>query len=165
MALFNNPAEIIIEAGNLDLETSGNIMIETAANEFTAECSEIPTLEEDAVFYTEEVVPVFGVNKVTGIKAVVELESVVKFMNSNDIEDIADAVTKIAEHYELNATDLGIVIESNEELEETVQEAKVAAKKGLKKALGKVGDAANALKDIKNKGIKVFKKKPNKKKK
>ena len=165
MALFNNPTQIIIEAGNLDLETSDNIMIESAANDFATRCSEIPTLNEDTIHYSEEAVPVFGVESTPGIKGVVELENVVKYMESNNVEDVCEAVEKIAEHYGLNSKDLAIVIESDDDLNNTLQEAKVAAKKGNKSGLVKVGKAAEVLKNIKNKGLKIFKKKPSKKKK
>ena len=164
MGLFNNPAQIIIEAGNMDLETANNIVIETAANELAEITSEIPTLEEGTIFYTEEVVPVFEASKESGVKGIVELESVVKYMESNEIEDIAEAVEKIAEHYELQASDLGVVIESAEELEEVIQEAKKAAKKGMNKKLVDIGGAAKMLKNIKNKGVKIFKKGSSKKK-
>ena len=165
MSLFSNPAQVIIEAGNMDLETSNNIVIESAANEFSEISSEIPTLEEGTIFYTAEVVPVFEAAEKTGVKGVVELESVVKFMESNDIDDIVDAVERIAEHYNLEGSDLGVVIESTEELEEIVQEAKAAAKKGMNKKLVDVGGAAKMLKNIKNKGVKIFKKDSSKKKK
>ena len=165
MGLFKNPAQVIIEAGNMDLETSNNIMIESAANEFEEISASIPTLEEGTIFYTEEVVPVFEASEKSGVKGVIELESVVKFMDSNDIENIEEAVERIADHYGLQVSDLGVVIESAEELEEIVQEAKKAAKKGMDKKLIDVGGAAKMLKNIKNKGVKIFKKDSSKKKK
>lgn len=165
MALFNNPAQVIAEAASIDRATMSDVVNESEANEFRSEYKNIETLEEDTIFYSEEVVPVFEVSNKTGVKGVVELENVVKFMECNDIEDIGEALDRIAEHYDIEGTELGIVIEADEELDDIVQEAKTSAKKGNKKMLGKVGDAAKALKDIKNKAIKVFKKPAKKKKK
>lgn len=173
MSLFNSPTDVIIEAANLDMRSTIDISLESAIDGFNSEYDSIPTLEDGVISYTEEVVPVFAYNDM----AVVELESVVKFMESNDITDIEEAMQLIAEHY--GVEDLGIVIESDceckkgkgkkedddddDDYDDDFEEACAGrtANKAKKKEL-KV--ATEALIDLKNKGFKLFKK-PSKKKK
>lgn len=168
MALFNSPTDVIIEAANLDMKSAGDISLESAISAYNTEYDSIPTLEEGIISYTEEVVPVFGYNDM----AVVELESVVKFMESQNIEDIETAMKMIAEHYEIE--DLGIVIESDckckekddddddDDFEDDFEES--CANRNKNKATKKeLKVATESLISLKNKGFKLFKK-PDKKK-
>lgn len=159
MSLFNNPTDVIIEAGNMDLASANNVLIESSANDFRSTYTALPTLEEGTIVYTEEAVPVFAYNNM----AVVELENVVKFMESAEIENVEEAVRMIAEHYGIK--ELGVVIESDEELGIAIEEAKSAAKKGDMKNGKKLEVASNMLKDLKDKGLKIFKKPKKKSKK
>lgn len=152
MSLFNNPADVIIESSKLDLASASNVLIESTVNSFKETCRAIPTLEEGTIAYTEEVVPVFAYKDT----AVVELENVVKFMESNNISDIAEAARRIAEHY--NIPEVGIVIESDEELEDGIEEARRGAKQGDEDAIKKMEVATESLKEFKEKGLKLFKK-------
>lgn len=171
MSLFNSPTDVIIEAANLDLGSTGDIALESAINDFNNEYDSIPTLDESTIVYDEEVVPVFAYNDM----AVVELENVVKFMESQGIEDIEEAVKMIAEHY--NVEELGVVIESDceckkkkkdddddddDDFDDDFEEA--CATRNVNKAKKKeLKVATESLISLKNKGFKLFKK-PSKKK-
>ena len=154
MALFKNPAEVIAEASMADMAAS-NILVESAADEFARECDSLSTLGADVVFYTEEVVPIFDAGN--GV-AVVEMDNLVKFMESSNIEDVGEAIDRLAEHYDIDPRNLGIVVEDADTIDDAISEAKVNAKHGDKKKLGVVAKAGDLIKDLKDKGVKIFKK-------
>lgn len=155
MGLFKRPADIIAEAGNLDLGTTENILTESAINDFAAEVHNIPTIEEGYLQYSEEVVPVF---EYAG-GAVVELDNLVKFMESNNIEEVTDALNRLGEHYNIDPESIGVVIESDEELGEVLEEAKKIKDPMIKgKKTGVLNSARETLEKLKNSSVKLFKK-------
>lgn len=155
MGLFKRPADIIAEAGNLDLSTTENILTESAINDFVAEVHDIPTIEEGCLQYSEEVVPVF---EYAG-GAVVELDNLVKFMESNSIEEVTDALNRLGEYYSIDPESIGIVIESDEELGEVLEETKKIKDPMIKgKKTDVINSAREALEKLKNSSVKLFKK-------
>lgn len=155
MSLFRRPADVIAEAGNLDLDTTENILTESVVNDFAAEIKDIPTIEEGYLKYSEEVVPVFEYAN----GAVVELDNLVKFMESCEISEVTDALNRLGEHYNIDPQSIGVVIESDEEFAEVLEEAKKAKDPTLKgKKTGVLNSARETLEQLKNKSVKLFKK-------
>lgn len=164
MALFKNAAEIIAESAELDLEVmaASNILTEEVTNNFLAETKNIPTMEDGFLVYTEEVVPVFAYKDM----AAVELDNLYKFMESSGHESVTDALNALGEHYNLDPQNICVVIESDEEIYEALEEAKKTTGLGIKeKKLGIMDKATDTITDLKDAGVKLLKKPAKKKKK
>lgn len=163
MALFKNAAEIIAESAELDLQVmaASNILTEEVTNNFLAETKNIPTMEDGFLVYTEEVVPIFEYKDM----AVVELDNLYKFMESSGLESVTDALNALGEHYNLDPQNICVVIESDEELYEALEETKKSTGLGIKeKKLGVMSKATETIFGLKDAGVKLLKK-PVKKKK
>lgn len=163
MALFKNPATIIAESAELDLEVmaASNILTEEVTNNFLVETENIPTMEDGVLVYTEEVVPVFSYKDM----AAVELDNLQKFMESSGHESVTDALNALGEHYNLDPQNICVVIESDEAIHEALEEAKKTTGFELKdRKLGVMNKATETIFGLKDAGVKLLKK-PNKKKK
>lgn len=149
-----NPIDIIAESAAMDMLMSNDTIDESVTSVFESMVKDIPELYKDLP-YTEEVVPVFSDDNGG---AVVELESVLKYMQTADIESCSEAVWNLAEYYNIPTSSIAVVIEDEDSLLEAVKEAKLSSKNGKKHKIKAVEKAKDALEDLKDKKIKVFKK-------
>lgn len=123
----------------------------------------------DDLDYEDDMVNVIEVDEAAGVKYVMEMDSLYKLMESKNI-DVYNAFQSVCECNNLDPNNVGIVIESDDEADDFVDEVKDCQKdsKTEKKKHKQVKEAYDFLKNLKNKGIKTFKKKSknkNKKKK
>ena len=97
-----------------------------------AECiKDMPIIPKELVGYKCDMVPVF--TNESGY--FVEMDNVVKYMNSCEITDVKEAMENIAEANELEASQLSLVIETREYMESVIEEANELSKLGDKSLL------------------------------
>ena len=120
-------------------------------------------IDGNAIVYTPASIPVLQVDSEDDHPFIVELDMLAKYMQSNSIVDIEQGIKDIAEANHIDASDLYVLIESEDETQEYLQEAKKIKKAtGDKKKLKGTYDTAKVLNMLKTKGIKVAKKKSKK---
>ena len=161
--LFKNVTQILSEA------CKSNVTIKEIDDELQDELmSEIDELEElDCdICYTTEMVNVLEQETKFGRRYLVEYENLVKLIEGREI-DIRDALELVCEHNSIGIQDTYVVIESQETLAESISEIKdsiLEACNPVKKAKrrNKLAKCNEMIKNLKNKGIKVVKKKSNK---
>lgn len=155
MSLLNNTHQILVEASKSELCMADNIFEDDIECSFENTWKDLPELSRP-LMYTEEQVPVFGIDEGA---IVVEYDNLAKYMESNNITDIVEALNSLNEYYNLGQP-IGIVVESYDSAVEVVEEAKKLNQKAAEKSgLAKVKSSTNLIKDLKEKGIKVWKQK------
>lgn len=117
----------------------------------------------DELSYNEEMVHVICQESSEGYsKYLVEFDMLSKYMQSTGLP-VKEALIKICEHNCISLGDTYLVIESVEDIRESVQEAKATIKgaKGIckDKAKKKLDETGKTIKDLKDKGVKLLKKK------
>lgn len=159
--LSTNVHTLLMEAARSELSAADNIAEDDVESSFEQMWANMPELK-DTLFYTEEQVPVFRIGGEAEPITVVEFDSLAKYMESNNVTDVVDALNKLREYYELD--ELSIAVESYDEASEVLEEAKVLGHKaGNKVGLAKIKASTELIKDLKEKEIKIFKQKGKKK--
>lgn len=121
-------------------------------------------IDGNAIVYTPASIPVLQVDSEDDHPFVVELDMLAKYMQTNSIVDIEQGVKDIAEANHIDASNLYVLIESEDEVREYLEEAKKIRKAtGSKKKIAGTINTASILNKLKTKGIKIAKKKPSKK--
>ena len=153
MSNLLNTHELLMEAARSESSKADNVYEDDVESGFEDMWAELPELSAPLV-YTEDAVPIFGIEG----NIVVEYDSLSKYMESSNIKDVVEAIEKLKEHYNLD--DLGIVVESYDTAVEVLEEAKkIGSKCTDKSGLIKIKTSTNLLKSIKDRGIKIFRKK------
>lgn len=148
-----NTHELLMEAARTESSMVDNVCEDDIEAGFEDMWADLPELSAPLV-YTEDAVPIFGIEGAI----VVEYDSLSKYMESSNIKDVVEAITKLKEHYNLD--DLSIVVESYDTASAVLEEAKKISSKSLDKSgLNKIKTSADLIKGIKERGIKVFRKK------
>lgn len=122
-----------------------------------AELDELEELDE-AICYTAEMVNVIAQETSYGSRYLVEYDNLNKLMESYGVDEV-QALNMVCEHNLLNMADMYVVIESVDYVKEMINEAKSG--KGPAKSK-KLANCSKAIKNLKNKGIKVMTKKKRK---
>lgn len=164
MSLYKNSFQILKEASGAE-DLDSDLDLDDVEVGFEDTFGDIEELDDDELNYTEETVNVFAQETSEGTRFLVEADLLAKFMMAQNITDISEAMTRVAEHNELDVQAMAVVIESDDYMMELIEEARK-----MKKAGGKTKDKAKELqstidvvKMVKTKGIKVVKKKSRKK--
>lgn len=165
--MFKNALTIISEAAGSDEYNTDDVSFELDdefENDIEADYTDFDELEDDEnIEYTAEMVNII---KTKRGRLVMEFDMLAKYMNSANITDIEEAMQNVCEANGADYDNTYLVLESQEDMMSIVQEAKSKLNKKAKvKIFTKLRDSSNFLKTVKNKGIKVVKKKSNKKKK
>ena len=155
---IKDPYEILIEACKSECGECNDLIEDEVRQEIEDEYVEIEELEDD-IEYNEDMVPVIQQEVEEGFRYLVEMDNLAKFMDSVEEEDPEEALKRIADANELEEATMCIVVESDQYIQQLISEAKTANKAGSKVKLGKLSASAKLLKNLKNKGIKVLKKK------
>lgn len=154
-----NPLTTLLEASRTEASLADNLYDDDIEATFESCYKELP--EVDQPFYSEEAVPVFG--GADGA-VIVEADNLARYMESNNITDVAQALSNLAEHYNQDPRNMVVMVESEDEAREVVEEAKSLAQKMADRSkLVKVKSSTDFLRDLKVKGIRVAKKKSKKK--
>lgn len=158
MSLLNNAHQILVEASKSELCMADNILEDDIECSFEDTWKDLPELSQP-LMYTEEQVPVFGIGEGAERAIVVEYDNLAKYMESNNITDIVEALNSLKEHYNLEQP-IGIVVESYDSAVEVVEEAKKLNQKAAEKSgLAKVKSSTDLIRDLKEKGVKIWKQK------
>lgn len=162
--IYKEPYAILCESAKCecDEEDLEDLELDDAEDELTGEMDPVDVVDDD-IIYSEEMIPVIRI----GENYVVEFDMLAKYIDSHPNVEISEALDLIATHESnmLTPGSIGILVESDDYADQLIQEAKAAKRTASsKKKIKKVKDTASFLKNIKNKGIKVFKKKSKKKK-
>jgi hypothetical protein len=126
------------------------------------EALDVNTIDEDLLDVTEESVRIF--NDAYG-NYVLEYYEVLKLAEAKDCSTI-DALESLAEYYNeqganINANNFAVVVESDDFFEEAIYEAKC----GNKKKKSKIKKSLEDIDELKEKGVKIIKKKSKRSKK
>ena len=160
---LKDPYDILTEACKSECGECDDLIEDEVEQELEDEYEEVEELEDD-IEYNEDMVPVIQQDIEEGSRYLVEMDVLAKYMISSKEEDPAEALKRIAEANSLEPSSMCIVIESDDYARELIEEAKTTKKKtGSKFKLNKIASSSKLLKHIKNKGIKVLKKKSKKK--
>lgn len=160
--------DVMVESANSEEYTLNDLFDDETEKEFNAAIDDIAELQESLV-YTPDMVPVIKHEN----NFYIDLGDVYKVMEcSNDDCDEFDAVSNIVSANDdegMTLENTFIVVESKEYMMNIIAEAKAAtkSKSGVNKKTGKarLTAAADAFKNMKNKGLRLVKKKVKKKKK
>lgn len=158
MNLLSNTHQLLVEACKSELCMADNIMEDDIESSFEDTWKDMPELSQP-LMYTEEQVPVFGIGEGAERAIVVEYDNLAKYMVSNNIEDVVEALDRLKEHYNFEQP-IELVVESYDSAVEVVEEAKKLNQKAAEKTgLAKVKSSTDLIRDLKEKGVKVWKQK------
>ena len=171
MSMFNkNAFEIISEASLTDNFMTNPVFDSDVDVEFSSLYDSIAEVPEAEVIYPAESIPVLKCSCKNPDRCekdccdeaasyFVELDMLEKFMESNQITDVAEAMQILANENDISLDEFAILIESEDVAREILEEAKKHKKAtGNGKKITGVYTTANLLKGMKTKGIKVAKK-------
>lgn len=143
-----NAIESVLSKGNRNLTK----LVETGI-EMDDVMDDIDSLSEP-ITYMDEMVPVIKY----GGNCLIEMSDLEKYMETNDITDYAEAVENIARVNRLNVSEMAVLVESQDYFEIAIHEAKKTHKALPKKMIG-IEKVLKAISSVKDKGIKVVKRK------
>lgn len=150
-----NTHHLLAEAARAELNTADNIYEDEIETTFEDMWSDLPELNQP-LEYTAEAVTVFGIPNGAEKAIVVEYESLAKFMEFNNIDNVVEALDSLKEYYNLD--DIGVVVESYDSAVVVMEEAKKLNQKAAEKSgLAKVKSSTDLLRDLKDQGVKVWK--------
>jgi hypothetical protein len=145
---------LLTEAARTELSITENVTVDDVSSTYESAYRHIPALPDGIVVYSEETVPVFALEEGSR-RAVVEEDTLAKFMGHNNITDVLDALDRLKEYYQLESLD--IVIESESEAAETLEEAKKMKAGGSSAGLKKIKATTKTMDTLKKKGVKLWK--------
>lgn len=162
--LFKGVTQILSEACQSDTVYL-NEMNNELQDELMSEIDELDELNCD-LHYTVEMVNVLEQETKYGRRYLVEYENLVKLMENSQL-GIKESLDLVCEHNMIGIQDTYVVIESQDVLEESISETTDSISETsnpLSKAnrRNKLAKCNKAIKDMKNKGIKILKKKSKK---
>lgn len=153
-----NPYEIISEACRAELNECDSADISCNAAELNDVVSDVAEVNGDIPFHAD-MVPVVSEDTEEGTRYLIDSDLIAKFMDVNGMDDIEAAVAAVADANDIPAADCYVVIPSNDDMDDWVQEAK-ACKSGHR-----LSSTKEFLKKAKASKVCLLKKKCKKKKK
>ena len=149
---IRNPYDLLLEAAGDDLtaNTEGCIT-ENAIHE---SLNSIEEVDEDIVI-APNMVPVIRVSE----SYLVEMQAIASFMKSNGITSTEKALDAVAEANNLMPKEVGLLIESDDYVDNMLEKANCKPKKAKNKVLDKVRKATKLTDKLKKDGYTVKKKK------
>lgn len=151
--LFKNLAQVLSESCETEIDEFEDFEDE----EILDELEELEELEE-AICYTAEMVNVIAQETSYGSRYLVEYDNLNKLMESYGVDEV-EALNMVCEHNLLNIADMYVVIESVDYVKEMLNEAKCGKGPAKSKKSKKLANCSKAIKNLKNKGIKMVTKK------
>lgn len=162
--LFKNVTQILSEA--CQSEISLPEIDDELQDELMSEIDELEELDCD-ICYTVEMVNVLEQDTKYGRRYLVEYENLLKLSEGTDL-DIKEALNLVCEHNLIGIQDTYVVIESQDILEESISETTDSISEACNpvsraKRRKKLAKCNEVIKNMKNKGIKIVKKRSKKK--
>lgn len=149
--LTKSTVDIIKEAALAEEFQVSDIESDELKSNFNECVNNIPVIAKEAVAYNSKMVPVFQYESVY----FVEMDTVVKYMNSFEITDIKEAMENIAESNEIEVEDMSLVIESEEYMSSVIESAIVQSKAGDKSLLESCELAVKLINMLESEGVRV----------
>ena len=143
--------DVIKEAAKTEEFNTNDFDSDELRNSFNECISNIPVIGKGIVAYRSEMVPVFKNES----SYFVEMDNVVKYMNSWDIRDVKEAMENIAEANEIPVSELSLVIETKEYMESVIESASELSKLGSKELLENCELSVKLINMLKSEGINV----------
>lgn len=152
MPFVKNAMDLLIESAEADLKTdTKSVVRESTIRSGYSSISEA----SEPIIYGPEVVPVIQIDD----GYYTEMNFLYPFMNTNGIKSIAEALNYVAEANNLSEGDIGLLIESEGDVNECINKALESGNAKKKdNVLTKIGKAVDLTGKLKGKGIKVKKK-------
>lgn len=149
--MLKNAFNIITEAVKSETSVVNNCSDKFAENELIETMDNLEEMdEEDVVPYTEYMINIFESRGTYFVEA----DDLVRLMKDKHYRSLSEAAFNVANHYSIDANNMAVVIESNDDVVDFIKEETKDKKKKTAKANGLI----NAVKDLKDNGIKVLKK-------
>lgn len=150
--LVKSCTDIIKEAAALNEEFNVSDVVSDELKLAYKECvKDMCIVPKELVAYKEHMVPVFKNED----SYLVEMDNVVKYMNSCEVTDIKEAMENIAEANELQLEDVALVIESREYMDSVIENAVEQSKLGDTSLLESCELAVKLVEMLESEGIKV----------
>lgn len=124
--IMSNYMDIIKEVASTEDFTEEQYISTDLESKYNDIVKEMAMVSESVISYEAVMLPVFESKN----KYFVELDNIVKYMNSQSITDIKEAVDNIAEANNISVSDMSVVLGSKEDFESTLEEAEKLADEG-----------------------------------
>jgi hypothetical protein len=164
MSIFKKSTfSLISEACKTEESDCDDLYDDSVLSDLDGEIEDIDDVEESELRYTEEMVTV--IESADKSQYFIETDNLSKYMISQNIIDVSEAISNICNANSIEESKICLVIESEDDLHDIIKEARATSKGSTikSKKLGMARDTTAFLKNIKNKGIKIAKKKSKKK--
>lgn len=157
MPFVKDAMTLLIESADVDLKTDTKYVVkESKVRSGYSSISEA----SESIIYGPEVVPVVSLDG----GYYTEMNFLYPFMSTNGIKSIAEALNYVAEANGLSKDSVGLLIESEGDVNECINKAiESGSQKKKDNIISKIGKAIDLSDKLKGKGIKVKKKKTEKK--
>lgn len=159
---FKNLLSIIAEACQSDDINTDNVdedLEDDCGEEILDDYEDYEELDEDFK-YTAEMVVIVAQPQGQSVRYLMECDSLLKFMKSSGVTDIKEAMEQVCDKNNIAFDKTCLLTESKQDMVQFIEEAKTKKRPKVKVNLNaKLRTTANFFQDVKNKGIKVVKKK------
>ena len=149
--LIKSCTDIIKEAASAEEFNVSDIISDELRANYSDCMKNMPIIDKSVVAYNCNMVPVF--QNESGY--FVEMDNVVKYMNSFEITDIKEAMENIAECNEIIIGDLSLVIESKDYMDSVIESAIAQSKAGDKTLLENCELSVKLINMLESEGINV----------
>ena len=149
--LTKSTIDIIKEASLTEEFQTSDLVSDELKTNFNECVNNIPIIAKETVAYNSKMVPVFKQES----SYFVEMDTVVKYMNSFEITDIKEAMENIADANDIEIEEMSLVIESEEYMNSVIESAIEQSKAGDKSLLESCELAVKLINMLESEGIKV----------
>ena len=149
--LIKSCTDIIKEAATSEEFNVSDIITDELKSKYGECMSNMPIVDKSLVAYNCNMIPVFQ----TEAGYFVEMDNVVKYMNSFEIKEIKEAMENIAEVNEIRLENMSLVIESKDYMDSIIESAIAQSKAGDKTLLENCEKAIKLIDILESEGINV----------
>lgn len=149
--LMKTCTDIIKEAALSEEFNVSDIITDELRSNYNDCMKNMPIIDKSIVAYNKNMVPVF--QNESGY--FVEMDNIVKYMNSFEITDIKEAMENIADTNEIRLENMSLVIESREYMESVIKSAIQQSKAGDKTLLENCELSIKLINMLESEGINV----------
>ena len=149
--LIKSCTDIIKESATAEEFNVSDIISDELKSKYGECMSNMPIIDKSVVAYNSSMVPVF--QNESGY--FVEMDNLVKYMNSFEITDIAEAMENVAEANEIRVENISLVIESKDYMDSVIESAIAQSKAGDKTLLENCELSIKLLNMLESEGINV----------
>ena len=143
--------DIIKEAALSENYNNSDMINEELRSDYNSCIKGMPVISKKYISYTAEMIPVFEHES----SYLVEMDNIVKYMSSNDIKDIREAMEDIARENGISMSKLALVVETKQYMNSVMESAIQMSKAGNKALLEDCELSMKLLNMLKEDGIKV----------